>query len=65
MLNNYAEIIMFHKLNYIKGLIEKKKIKLKLISKFQRITLETKKEFRLAFLYTGHDSKLMHFMYLF
>ena len=25
MLNNYAEIIMFHKLNYIKGLIEKKK----------------------------------------
>lgn len=45
MLNNYAEIIMFHKLNYIKGLIEKKKIKLKLISKFQRITLETKKSF--------------------
>ena len=46
MLNNYAEIIMFHKLNYIKGLIrKKKKIKLKLISKFQRITLETKKSF--------------------
>ena len=65
MLNNYAEIIMFHKLNYIKGLIEKKKIKLKLISKFQRITLETKKSFVLAFLYTGHDNKLMHFMYLF
>ena len=47
MLNNYAEIIMFHKLNYIKGLIgkKKKKIKLKLISKFQRITSETKKSF--------------------
>ena len=27
MLNNYAEIIMFHKHNYIKGLIGKKKKK--------------------------------------
>ena len=34
MLNNYAKIIMFHKLNYIKGLIKKKKKNLKLISKF-------------------------------
>ena len=27
MLNNYAEIIMFHKHNYIKGLIGRKKKK--------------------------------------
>ena len=62
MQNNYVSQAQLYKRIDRK---KKKKIKLKLISKFQRVRLETKKSFVLAFLYTGHDNKLMHFMYLF